>query len=254
MFFILSKLLLFVLSPIWWVLMLLIAFVVFKRSKRRSWFLLGALAILLIFSNQLLFYHVSGWWEGTLEDSRDLEQYEGIILLGGFSNYRAQSNSIQFTRSSDRLLQAVRLYKEGKAQYFIFTGGSSKIIVREKSSGEFLKDYLVMLGIPKDRILTEWKSRNTHENATETFQLLQSAGISHKKFLLVTSGFHMKRALACFKNMDIDVTPFKTDALQANTPPEIWEWIVPSASVMATWELLFKEWLGYLVYKWQGYA
>lgn len=189
MFFILSKILLFLISPIWWVLSLLWAYVVFKRFKWRRWLLLGALGILIVFSNQLLYYHVSGWWEGELEDTSGLNQFEGIILLGGFSNYRAKSQRIQFTRSSDRLLQALRLYKEGKAQRFIFTGGSSRIIVRQKSSGEFLKDYLVGLGVPEDSILTEWKSRNTHENAIETLKMLQREGIADKKFLLVTSGF-----------------------------------------------------------------
>ncbi|MGQ1785741.1 YdcF family protein [Saccharicrinis sp. GN24d3] len=227
---------------------------VFNNLKKRRLLLVLAIGILIVFSNQLIYYQVSGWWEGELEKSESLQQYEGIILLGGFSNYRSKSRRIQFTRSSDRLLQAVRLYKEGKANRFIFTGGSSRIIIREKSSGEFLKEYLVLLGIPEDSILTEWQARNTYENAVETWKLLKAEGISDKKFLLVTSGFHMKRALGCFKKVGIDVTPFKTDALQGNVPPEIWECFMPSASVLATWELLFKEWVGYAVYSVKGYV
>ncbi len=254
MFFILSKLLSFFLSPIWWVSVLLLAFIVFKKYRRRNYFLVLALFILLVFSNQLLFHQVSGWWEGELPNSKEVKQYDGIILLGGFSNYRSKSERIQFTQSTDRLLQAFDLYKKGKANWFIFTGGSGRIITREKSEGEYIKDFLKLLDIPEDSTLVEWNSRNTHENAVETFKMLQKNGIERGKYLLVTSGFHMKRAQGCFAKEGINVTPYATDPLRGNHRPEIWDWFIPSASVLGTWERLFREWVGYTIYKVRGYV
>ncbi len=254
MFFILSKLLSFILSPIWWITILLLSYFILKNFKKRKWLLVTAISILLIFSNQLLFYHVSGWWENDFKKYEEVKCYDGIILLGGFSSYRAEENRLQFSKSADRLLQAVDLYKGGKAKYLIFTGGSSRIIQRTKSGGEFMKEFLMRLGIPQDSLLVEWNARNTYENAVETKKLLGNVNLEQGKYLIVTSGFHLKRAMGCFEKAGIDVVPFKTDALQSNLPPEIWECITPSASVLATWELLFKEWIGYVVYKIRGYV
>lgn len=254
MFFILSKILSFFLSPIWWITFLLLAYLIFKKHKRRKLLLILAFSLLVVFSNQLLLYHVSGWWEGELKNPRELGHYDGIILLGGFSNYQSESQRIRFMQSSDRLLQAVELYKIGKARYFIFTGGSGRVLVREKSEGEYLKDYLKLLGIPQDSTLVEWKSRNTHENAVETGKMLAAENLEKGQYLLVTSGFHMKRALGCYIKEGIDVVPYTADPLQSSIAPDVWDAISPSASAIGTWELLLREWVGYAVYKTRGYV
>ncbi len=254
MFFILSKILSFLLSPIWWITVLLLAFLILKKYAKRKRFLIASLVILLLFSNPLLFYHVSGWWEGELQNPATLEQHDGIILLGGLSNYRSKPQRIHFNSSADRLLQAVELYKKGKANTFVFTGGAGSLIVREKKEGEYIKDYLELLDIPKESIQVEWNSRNTHENAFETLKLLQAKDRQNGRYILVTSGFHMKRALGCFQKQGIHVTPYATAPLQGNLPPEIWDSFTPSASALATWEQLFREWVGYFVYKMKGYV
>ncbi len=217
-------------------------------------FLIAAFSLLLVFSNQLLLYHVSGWWEGELKNPNEVGHYDGIILLGGLSNYHPASQRIRFVQSGDRLFQAVELYKKGKSQYFIFTGGSGRVLVREKSEGEYLKDYFKLLGIPQDSTLVEWKSRNTHENAVETRKMLAAESMGKGKYLLVTSGFHMKRALGCFKKEGIDVEPYAADPLQSSIAPDFWDAISPSASALGTWELLFREWVGYAVYQIRGYV
>lgn len=254
MFFIFSKILSFILSPIWWITVLLLAYLVLKKHKRRQLLLIGAVGLLLVFSNQLLLYRVSGWWEGELKNPDELGHYDGIILLGGFSNFQTESQRIRFMQSGDRLFQAVELYKKGKAPYFIFTGGSGRVLVREKREGEYLKDYLKLLGIPQDSTLVEWSSRNTRENAAETLKMLAAKKMGKGRYLLVTSGFHMKRALGCFKKVGIDVLPYSADPLQSSIAPDFWDTISPSASVLGTWELLFREWVGYAVYKIRGYV
>ncbi len=254
MFFILSKVLSFFLSPIWWISMLLLLYLVLPKFKKRKWLLISSFCILLAFSNQYIFYHVSGWWEGKLRNPQSVEHYDGIILLGGFSNYRTDVKRIRFTESADRMFQALELYKLGKADWFIFTGGSARIIAKEKHEGEFLKEYLQLMDIPIDRLLVEWQSRNTHENAIETLKMLQEENLEHGRFLLVTSGFHMKRALGCFTKAGINVEPYKTDPLQGNLSPDFADTITPSAGVLAMWERLLREWVGYVVYMAKGFV
>ncbi len=142
----------------------------------------------------------------------------------------------------------------GKANWFIFTGGSARIIAKEKHEGDFLKDYLYLMGINKDSLLIEWQSRNTHENATETLKMLKEKHIENGNFLLVTSGYHMKRAISCFTKEGMNVHPYKTDPLQGNLSPDFTDIITPSSGVLAQWERLFREWIGYWVYKVKGFA
>lgn len=254
MFFLISKILSFLLSPICWVEILMLAFLIFSGQRMRKLLLYTAIGILLVFSNQFIFYHAAGWWEGELQNPNEMEHYDGIILLGGFSSYQSKTQRIRFYESADRLFQAVELYKKGKASRFIFTGGSGKIVVKEKKEGDYIRDYLELLGIPKDSTISEWSSRNTHENAVETLKLLQNRNIENGHYLLVTSGFHMTRAMACFKKVGLNVCPYVTDPLQSTIAPDVADAITPSAGTLASWERLLREWVGYLAYRLKGYA
>ena len=254
MFFLISKILSFLLSPIWWIVILLLLHLFLSKHRRRKLFLYTAVGVLLFFSNQFIFYHVAGWWEGELQNPNQVEQYDGIILLGGFSSYQSSSQRIRFYQSADRLFQALELFKKGKTNRFIFSGGSGRILVKEKMEGDYIKDYLNLLGVPKDSTMVEWESRNTRENAIETLAMLKANEQQAGKYLLVTSGFHMKRALGCYRKVGISVDPYNTDPLQNTLPPDLADAITPSAGVMALWEALIREWIGYGVYKLKGFV
>jgi len=254
MFFLLSKILSFLLSPIWWVVILMLFYVVFHKQRVCKFLLYISIGVLLVFSNQLMFYHVAGCWEGELQSPNKVVPCDGIIVLGGFSSYQSKTHRIRFYESADRLYQAIELFKKGKAQRFIFTGGSGRVVVREKKEGDYLRAYLKLLGIPEESTLIEWKSKNTHENAVETLKMLQSKTIENGNYLLVTSGFHMNRAMACFKKVGINVCPYIADPLQNTLAPDFMDAITPSAIVLASWEKLFREWVGYWVYWLKDYV
>lgn len=82
------------------------------------------------------------------------------------------------------------------------TGGFKKIVV--SGGGPGIRNYLIAEGVPPEVIVAEWRSRSTRENGIETARLIQ--GMSGKKVLL-TSDFHMYRALRVFRKLGIEVTP-----------------------------------------------
>ncbi len=82
------------------------------------------------------------------------------------------------------------------------TGGFKKIVV--SGGGPGIRNYLIAEGVPPEVIVAEWRSRSTRENGIETARLIQ--GMSGKKVLL-TSDFHMYRALHVFRKLGIEVTP-----------------------------------------------
>src|SRR5258706_7873052 len=73
-----------------------------------------------------------------------------------------------------------------------------------------VKKFLVEIGIPPEDIIIENKSNNTYENAIFTKEILQR-DFPNGRFLLFTAAFHMRRAVACFKKVGMEVTPYGTD-------------------------------------------
>ena len=83
------------------------------------------------------------------------------------------------------------------------TGAFSKIVV-SGGGGPGIVNFLVGQGIPRNAIVAEWGSKSTRENGIATARLIE--GMPGKKVLL-TSDFHMYRALRVFRKLNIEVTP-----------------------------------------------
>jgi uncharacterized SAM-binding protein YcdF (DUF218 family) len=104
-----------------------------------------------------------------------------------------------------------------------------------------MRDVLMAFGVPEDNILLEDQSRTTYENALRTRDLL---GPGHS-IALVTSAFHMKRAVALFAQVGFDVYPVSSDVrvIPENRP----EWaLLPSARALDDSTTAIKEYLGRL--------
>ncbi len=251
MFFTLSKLFSFITSPFFWIMLFVIAFLIFIKRKQGKFFLASAIGLFMMFTNINVYNFVCNWWEGYRQNTNSVKvHYDGIIVLGGGVAGYNKDKHFKFSASSDRLFKAIELFKEGKADNLIFSGGS----VGKVKEGEVVKDYLKTLNISEDSTLIEWHSLNTYQNAVETSKLLDSAGISNGNFLLVTSGYHIKRSIDCFKKQGIHVTPFPTDFIpevDTNGYAAMW---YPSTDIINKWRPILKEWIGYTVYLFVGYV
>src|SRR3546814_10230096 len=67
------------------------------------------------------------------------------------------------------------------------------------------------MGVPDSVILVENKTRNTHESAAKVKNMLQDLGYTSHDCLLITSAFHMRRSLACYRKVGLTLDPFTTD-------------------------------------------
>jgi uncharacterized SAM-binding protein YcdF (DUF218 family) len=70
----------------------------------------------------------------------------------------------------------------------------------ETSSVGRMRDELVFRGVPLSAIRMEYHGLNTHEQAVNVQRLLGPAALD-QPILIVTSGYHMRRAVACFRNL-----------------------------------------------------
>lgn len=192
-------------------------------------------------------------WEYNEKPSVTENQYYSAIVLGGLAFYDQEKDNVVFKSGSDRLMQAITLYKKGMVKKIIFSGGSGYLNDTIQTEAIFIRDYLLNIGIPKKDILIDSTSKNTRENAQNTYELLQKEKVLTKSHLLVTSASHMKRAKGCFNKVEIDITPYPTDRLAVKREYGISSFISPSLNALQTWTLILHELLGYATYKTIGY-
>lgn len=254
MFFILSKIFTFILMPytqmtLWFILAVALRNKVWK--KRFLW--LGVI-YLLFFSNQFIVNEALRLWEVPPTPLKSLKpEYEvGIVLGGTTENEREPRDRIYILKSAERMTHTVQLYKMGIIKKILVTGGSSNLIDTLYKEADNMRKFLLLCGIPDSSIIVENRARNTRENA------LYSARIIHEQFpgtknLVITSAFHLRRSLACFRKVGLDVDGFSTDFYSKKTKFTPDRLFIPDPSAFSNWQMIIREWMGLIFYKLAGY-
>lgn len=253
MFFILSKILLFLLDPIIWVFILLLWGIRTKNSVKKKKLLWATVFVFYFFSNAFITDEfVRAYEERNQTYSELTETYDVAIVLGGFSSYSYSQEQVQFHSATDRLMAGIKLYKTGKAKKIMIVSGSGKIMNPEEREALFIQDYLLSIDIPAKDLIIESESKNTRENAVNAAKILTEL-YTNGKYILITSATHMPRAKRCFSKVEIDVTPFSVDH-QAGPRKYIFDHLfIPNLDSLRRWKSLIKEWTGTTVYKLKGY-
>ncbi len=252
MFFYLSKLLTFLLLPFTWAMVLLLYAWFTKNEWRKKRAFLAVMLILLVFSNRFIFDRTMYMWEVPAVSEKSLGHYDAVIVLGGATNWDPSQQRIQFHRGADRIFQALTLWKKGYADKIVFTGGSGSILHPDHKEGVRVRKYLLELGIPDSVLIFENESKNTHENAEFLKPILKTQAPGGK-YLLVTSGYHMRRSLGCFAKAGIAVSPYSTDRMSGPPKFEFDYAFIPDAETLFAWNALFREWFGCITYSLAGY-
>ena len=113
-----------------------------------------------------------------------------------------------------------------------------------------MKDLLAVMGVPGEHVLLETDSRNTHDNAVNSAQLLKAQGM--EQILLVTSAYHMRRSLALFEAQGLDVVPAPTDYQRLVAPQLLPAWLPTVSNLYQSTDALH-EIVGYWAYRWRGW-
>jgi uncharacterized SAM-binding protein YcdF (DUF218 family) len=244
MFFILSKLLLFLILPLSWVIASLVAaFIVRKPHLKRRFFTISAM-LLLVFSNPFLFNRFAYCWDIQPVPLKKTGSYSCVIVLGGFSGSDAKGNGF-FNSSADRFIQGLKLIITGKASHILISGGNGKLIEGNFRESTWVKTQLQLLKVADSCIIVEDKSRNTLENAAFSKVLLNEKHLQ-PPYLLVTSAFHMRRSLGIFKKEKLEVIPYPCNYLAGNESISPGEFI-PDSFPLYGWNFYIKEVIGTIV-------
>jgi uncharacterized SAM-binding protein YcdF (DUF218 family) len=114
-----------------------------------------------------------------------------------------------FTRAADRVIEAAALARQYPKARIIYSGGSANLIDSDAREADYAAAIFERLGVAKDRLTMERRSRNTKENAE--FSKLLAAPKSGERWLLLTSAFHMPRSVGIFRKVGFAVEPYPVD-------------------------------------------
>jgi uncharacterized SAM-binding protein YcdF (DUF218 family) len=252
MFFFLSKTLGYLVMPLVLVSLLFVTSLIVKRAKLKKWFLGLAFGLLYFFSNEFIANEVMLAWEVAPTPFVQVGNYEyGVILTGVTSNDALLTDRVFFQHGADRVIHAVDLYQRRLIRKLVVSGGTGRLITESRKEADDIKKALVLMGVPADSILVENESRNTHESAIYVKELLQP---DEAEMLLITSGFHMRRSLACFRKAGLAVTPFSTDFYTHPRYYTVDVLLIPKVDALLIWQKLVKEWTGFAAYWLAGYV
>jgi len=175
---------------------------------------------------------------------------DAIVVLGGDVGIPVSPRT-ESQLHGNRLLHGFRLLEADKAPLILLTGGN--VFAQEGLQGEAVygKAILADWGIPKDAIMIETKSRNTHQNAIYSLETLRGQGID--RILLVTNAFHMPRAAAVFRHVGFEVIPSSSSlSVTDYRQPKLLDWW-PSLSNLGKAQAVLREKLGLFVYRFRGW-
>ena len=169
-----------------------------------------------------------------------------VVLGGGIRPLHDGDIQPRLYAAADRVWHAARLYHAGCASRVLLSGGGGADVPFAYSEAAAMMDMLASMAVPHRAMLAEPASRNTLQNAQYSLPLLQAEGID--RILLVTSAWHMRRALAIFAAHDMHVEPAAADYRSlASCPATRLVCWVPGGEALWHTELAIKEYLGFWV-------
>lgn len=132
----------------------------------------------------------------------------GIVVIGGDFNVELVETHGAAAAAPPRMIAAADLARRYPGSRLIFSGGSGRLFAGTKEA-DLAPQIFEALGLEPDRVTYEREARNTHENAVLSRDIAQAQ--PHETWLLVTSAFHMPRAMGSFRRAGWNVLAYPVD-------------------------------------------
>lgn len=177
----------------------------------------------------------------------DFPEPYGILVLGGAidDDLTRKHGVVALQEGASRLTEAVLLAKRFPDARIFYTGGSAVALGGESLEAAEARDLLVGLSVARERIGIETRSRNTDENARFSAAILEPK--KGQVWLLVTSAFHMPRAMGLFRKAGFDVVAYPVD-FRTYGDERDWRAEVFRINELSLFDLALHEWVGLTAY------
>ena len=181
-----------------------------KNKKKLIYIAIGVLYILStpIFSNNFFKLVEGSGHNDYRKPISAIDSADAIVVLSGMLEINEVGDSTYIEWGDpDRFFGGIALFKAGKAQKLVFTGGKMPWNNAKKTEGEVLKDYAISNGIATEKIFVTKDVENTADEAVAVKELISPS----KRIILVTSAYHMYRAKKLFEKQGFEVIPYNVD-------------------------------------------
>jgi uncharacterized SAM-binding protein YcdF (DUF218 family) len=190
----------------------------------------------------------------SVPDDPDRLNPAGILVLGGVidSGLSTELHSAELIDGAERLVVAAELARRYPNARILLSGGSNGVFANnDVAESAVARDLLIEFGVPAARISIEDHSRNTHENAVFSFSAAEPA--PREQWLLVTSAFHMPRAIGTFRAAGWNgVVAWPVDYRNGATTD--WFGGRTAAEGLTMTDMAVREWIGLVAYRFAGYT
>jgi uncharacterized SAM-binding protein YcdF (DUF218 family) len=255
-FFILSKLIGLALQVETWIVIGMVLSLVsgsFARRRLARWSGGLTLAVLLLIGVFPVGEVLLRPFEAEFPPRAAPARIDGIVVLGGVEDPRTTAawGDPQLNEAAERLTTAAALAIANPEARLMFSGGSGRLrntLLGQPEIASVALDFFVSLGIDPDRVTWESQSRNTAENARFSYEV--AAPTSEETWVIITSAFHMGRALASFEAAGWDrITPYPVDYRTGDFSEGVGWNLSGNLNVL---NIAIKEWVGRLAYSMTG--
>jgi uncharacterized SAM-binding protein YcdF (DUF218 family) len=255
--FIAAKFLAFLTQPLAWVAVLMSLAVLVVRIRPGWAQILGGSAILMLallgwepLPDGLL-RHLEGRYP-PIAAQADLTSYAGVVVLGGGLEpayaWSAPDQSA-LGDAAERVTEVLPLLKRQPQLRVLFTGGEGELFANDLTESERARRFFSAQGVPDESLILESASRTTFENAV--FSKMLPGVDANQRWLLVTSAWHMPRAMAAFQRADWNVSAYPVDFRAGQSTP--WTQYSMDGGVKK-WRIALHEMIGMWVYRLTGRA
>ncbi len=254
MFFYLSKTIWFFLQPSAASVFLILAGLVLSKTRwmrfGKPMILTGAVALLLIafspLGRQLIIPLEDRYGLQTINQLQG-QKIDGIIVLGGTVHmYVSDQRGVpSIVSGAERIIEAVKLANKFPKARILLAGGPNTIGTNPTPDAVVVKQLMVDMGVEAQRIEVEGRSKNTWQNAIFAKEMAKpKAG---ENWLLITSAYHMPRAMGCFARAGFKTSAYPVDYQTGGEASRYAPFYYALDGVTIT-DTAAKEWLGLLVY------
>jgi uncharacterized SAM-binding protein YcdF (DUF218 family) len=176
---------------------------------------------------------------------------DGIVVLGGaiLPDVSAARGFVTLSGSAERVTAAAELAHRYPNARIIFTGGNGSLDPTVPPEAPFAVKEFEALGVTHDRVTAEEQSRNTIENAV--FSRLLANPKPGQRWLLVTSAFHMPRAIAAFRAAGFPVEAYPVN-WHTRGRQDAAELFGSFAEGLGMTDYAAHEWIGLALYRLTG--
>jgi uncharacterized SAM-binding protein YcdF (DUF218 family) len=171
----------------------------------------------------------------------------GIIALGGaiIPTVSSERGTVELNETAERVTVMAALARRFPDARIVFVGGDASLVGHALSEAVLARPLLESFGIAAQRIETEEASRNTYENAAFAKRLIQPK--PGERWLLVTSAYHMPRAVGCFRSVGFPVEPYPVD-WRTGSSADLFKSFQAAAGGLARVDVAIREWVGLAAY------